>query len=67
MSLAEPAGLQIGSETDERVSFDRAKGGGGTFSVVAGGQPTAGLRFALPASRAADLVDPDGNSVELVL
>jgi catechol 2,3-dioxygenase-like lactoylglutathione lyase family enzyme len=64
--IAPAAGLELRRDTPERVRFTTARG---SFSLVAGAEPTERLRMTLPGSTAAssdDLVDPDGNTVRLV-
>lgn len=52
-TIAPHANLRIGTDTAERVSFDRAAGAaGGTFSVVAGEQPTERVHMAFPGTGA---------------
>jgi catechol 2,3-dioxygenase-like lactoylglutathione lyase family enzyme len=58
--VAPHAGFRLTTDTPERAQF---AGEGGSFSVVAG-TPTRNRHMAFPA--AAFLLDPDGNSVELV-
>jgi catechol 2,3-dioxygenase-like lactoylglutathione lyase family enzyme len=68
LGLAGDVDLRLGTDTPERVSFVRSGPGGGTFSLVAGDEPTECLELGLlsPSGRAATLHDPDGNVVELV-
>lgn len=62
-SIAPRAGFRLRRDTPERASF---AGASGSFSVLTG-TPTEHLAMAFPAKEAAaELVDPDGNSVELV-
>jgi catechol 2,3-dioxygenase-like lactoylglutathione lyase family enzyme len=68
-TIAQDAGLRLGTDTDERVSFVRDGEGGGTFSLVAG-VPTQHLHMAFRATgqetAGALHSDPDGNGVEIV-
>jgi catechol 2,3-dioxygenase-like lactoylglutathione lyase family enzyme len=64
--LAADAGLELGTDTPERVQF---RGAGGSFSLVAGAAPTQNVELAFPAAAGAEpgvRRDPDGNVVELV-
>jgi catechol 2,3-dioxygenase-like lactoylglutathione lyase family enzyme len=63
-SIAPDVGFRLGTDTDERVSF-RVDQASGTFSAVAG-EPTENMHLAFRAPRSASLVDPDGNTIELV-
>jgi catechol 2,3-dioxygenase-like lactoylglutathione lyase family enzyme len=56
------AGFGLRTDTPGRAQF---KGESGSFSVLSG-TPTENLGMAFSASSAARLVDPDGNTVELV-
>ena len=59
----EGLGFHLARETPDRARFG---GEEGSFSVLAG-TPTEHLEMALTATREhAELVDPDGNRVELV-
>lgn len=63
LSIAARTGLELGSDSPRRAQF---RGASGTFSLVAGDEPSAHVLMALAAD-AADLVcDPDGNTIELV-
>jgi catechol 2,3-dioxygenase-like lactoylglutathione lyase family enzyme len=59
--IAAEAGLQIRTDTPERVQFS---GGNGSFSLVAG-QPSRNVHMTLAGAAAASRRDPDGNVVEL--
>jgi catechol 2,3-dioxygenase-like lactoylglutathione lyase family enzyme len=61
-AVAERAGFRIRPHTPERT---QVAGEGGSFSVVSG-EPTEHVRMAFPAAESETLVDPDGNTVELV-
>jgi catechol 2,3-dioxygenase-like lactoylglutathione lyase family enzyme len=56
--------VELSADLPERASFRLSEDDGG-FSVVAG-EPTVGAHLALFADRGEILVDPDGNTVELV-
>jgi catechol 2,3-dioxygenase-like lactoylglutathione lyase family enzyme len=51
-TIAPHAGLALGTDTAERVSFE---GASGSFSVVAGAQPTENLHLAFPADDDGDV------------
>ena len=54
-TIAPHAGLTLAEDTPERASFHRAGAGGGSFSVVAGGQRTERLHIAFPTRDDADV------------
>jgi len=60
--LAPQAGFRFQKHTRDRAQF---AGASGTFSVLSG-TPTENLEMAFTADSGAQLVDPDGNTVELV-
>jgi catechol 2,3-dioxygenase-like lactoylglutathione lyase family enzyme len=64
-TIAPRAGLELGADRPERVSWRRD---GGSLSVLGGGAPTANVQIALVAARAGDYagLDPDGNTVAVV-
>jgi catechol 2,3-dioxygenase-like lactoylglutathione lyase family enzyme len=62
-TIAPHAGFELGTYTPERVSFN---GEPGSFSVLEGDHVTENLQMAFPASEDRAVLDPDGNSVELV-
>jgi catechol 2,3-dioxygenase-like lactoylglutathione lyase family enzyme len=72
-TLAPHAGLRPEVDSAERASFVRAGPGGGTFSLLPG-PPTEHLHMAFPARGDATvqafdgglLLDPDGNTIEVV-
>jgi catechol 2,3-dioxygenase-like lactoylglutathione lyase family enzyme len=62
-ALAPRAGFRLNKVTAERAQFS---GASGSFSVLTG-EPTRHLRMAFATSgEAAELIDPDGNVVELL-
>jgi catechol 2,3-dioxygenase-like lactoylglutathione lyase family enzyme len=63
--LAPRAGFTMRRDTPERVAFDRAGDGGGTFSILPG-EPTEGLHVGFPAAQDEVHRAPDGARVELV-
>ena len=60
--IAPRAGFRFQKDTPDRAQF---AGASGTFSVLSG-TPTENLQMAFTATGAAQVVDPDGNTVELV-
>ena len=60
--VGDQVGFHPDTDTPERVQFTS---GNGSFSVVAG-RPTRGAHMAFRAGSHARLVDPDGNTVELL-
>jgi catechol 2,3-dioxygenase-like lactoylglutathione lyase family enzyme len=62
-TIAPRAGFRLGTDKPERAQF---RGESGSFSVLTG-TPTEHLEMAFTASVPAELVDPDGNLVKLVL
>jgi catechol 2,3-dioxygenase-like lactoylglutathione lyase family enzyme len=62
-SLAPRAGFEVRIRAAELV---QCVGEDGSFSLVAGERPTENVHLAFPTTdRAANLVDPDGNEIEL--
>ena len=61
-TLAARARFRLADDTPERARFT---GESGSFSVLSG-TPTERVQMAFPASEDATLLDPDGNSVQLV-
>ena len=61
-TIAPRAGFRLRTDTPERAGF---RGETGSFSVLPG-TPTEHLEMAFVADEPAELVDPDGNVVELV-
>lgn len=62
-TIAPHARFELGTDTPERVSFN---GEPGSFSVLSGDHLTENLHVAFPASANQVVLDPDGNSIELV-
>jgi catechol 2,3-dioxygenase-like lactoylglutathione lyase family enzyme len=62
-TIAPRAGFRLGTDTPERAGFN---GESGSFSVLTG-TPTEHLEMAFTASEPAELLDPDGNLVKLVV
>ncbi|HZV75625.1 MAG TPA: VOC family protein [Conexibacter sp.] len=69
-ALAQRAGLGIGGEQPERFHVRPGHGAhGGSFALVAGGEPTRNAHLAVVAGAATVVgmhIDPGGNRVELV-
>ena len=61
--IAPRAGLRHGTDLPERAQF---RSSGCSFSFVDGPPATEHLHLAFPADEDAILIDPDGNTVELV-
>jgi catechol 2,3-dioxygenase-like lactoylglutathione lyase family enzyme len=62
-TIAPRAGFRLGTDTPERAGFN---GDSGSFSVLTG-TPTEHLEMAFTASERAELLDPDGHLVKLVV
>jgi catechol 2,3-dioxygenase-like lactoylglutathione lyase family enzyme len=62
-TIAPRAGFRLGTDTPERAGFN---GESGSFSVLTG-TPTEHLEMAFTASERAELLDPDGHLVKLVV
>lgn len=65
-ALAPAAGLRRVFEDPSRVRYAGPGERGGSFTLIADGRPTAGLRVGFPAKERARVLDPDGNCIALV-
>ena len=62
-AIAPRASIRLRHDAPDRAQF---AGEGGSFSLVSGDEPTEHVHMAFPADEDDTLVDPDGNTVELV-